>query len=257
VKPEVTASRNREGVALPLPGGKVLDGGPTRAADKTLGVLRSFIFTGQLDAGQKLPPERLLADQLGTSRLTVRYALKVLEGFGFVECKGGRGCGWWVVDAALLLSLWKEWRESSNAEELRFMLEYSEVLETEIAFFAAQRRTSEDVHSLREILTEFERAGAARFHHLFHDALAQAAHNPCLAEGVQLVSHRLFRPSDQMIPGDLDEFHRGHERVLDAVADRDPLAAREAMRLHYRFSAYALGVDDQGATRAAGQKDQM
>ena len=50
------------------------------------------IHLGQLLPGDKLPPERVLAEQLKVSRVTLREALRVLEGEGYVQTRlGARG----------------------------------------------------------------------------------------------------------------------------------------------------------------------
>src|SRR3954453_15053226 len=58
--------------------------------------LRRSIALGVVAPGEKLPPERTLADGLGVSRLTVREALRVLQGEGLIVTKRG-GSGGAVV----------------------------------------------------------------------------------------------------------------------------------------------------------------
>ncbi len=53
--------------------------------------LRRAVLTGELAAGQRLPPERTLADQLGVSRLTLRAALAALVGQGVLAVRHGSG----------------------------------------------------------------------------------------------------------------------------------------------------------------------
>jgi GntR family transcriptional regulator len=53
--------------------------------------LAARITSGQLAAGERLPPERELAESLGVSRMTVRQALSSLAGRGLVERGVGRG----------------------------------------------------------------------------------------------------------------------------------------------------------------------
>ena len=54
-------------------------------------VLIQNICTGDLPAGEKLPPEAELAEQLRVSRNTLREALKTLETFGIIESLHGQG----------------------------------------------------------------------------------------------------------------------------------------------------------------------
>lgn len=53
--------------------------------------LQAAIFDGRFVVGQKLPPERELADEFQVNRTSVREAIKVLEGLGLVAVRQGDG----------------------------------------------------------------------------------------------------------------------------------------------------------------------
>src|SRR4029079_3166877 len=63
------------------------------AYELVLEQLRRSIQLGHFLPGDKLPPERDLARQLGVSRTTVREAVRVLEGEGAVEIRRGSAGG--------------------------------------------------------------------------------------------------------------------------------------------------------------------
>ena len=222
---------------------ETVSGGPTRASDNTVHLLRSFIFTGQYEAGEKLPPERQLAEELGTSRLTIRSALKILETLGFVVATIGSRGGWWVVDADSLAARWRDWMHS-NSHQIDAMLECGEAIESEIAAFAALRRTTGDLERLEALLAEMqEAASAVGPHYAFHVALGKAARNQYLEQAMSIVGNNLFLPADRVAPGDLEEFYASHEVVAQAVADRHPEQAREAMRRHFQFSRHVFELE--------------
>src|SRR3989442_8138044 len=60
--------------------------------------LRRAIHIGTYMPGDRLPPERSLAEQLGVSRTTVREAIRVLEGQGYVEIRRGAAGGVILLD---------------------------------------------------------------------------------------------------------------------------------------------------------------
>lgn len=60
---------------------------PMQVAD----VLRARITSGEWSPGEKLPSEQALADETGTSRPTVRAALKFLASSGMVRVRQGSG----------------------------------------------------------------------------------------------------------------------------------------------------------------------
>jgi DNA-binding FadR family transcriptional regulator len=61
------------------------------AADTSAAQLRARVLSGEWAPGDRLPPERTLADEAGLNRVTVRAALKKLEAEGLVEVRQGRG----------------------------------------------------------------------------------------------------------------------------------------------------------------------
>ena len=60
-----------------------------RVAEEIVEQIRSLILTGQYAPGDKLPPERELARQLGVNRASLREALKKLEHLGLVKIRQG------------------------------------------------------------------------------------------------------------------------------------------------------------------------
>jgi DNA-binding FadR family transcriptional regulator len=59
--------------------------------------IRARIAEGELQPGDKLPPERDLAVQLGVGRNALREALRSLENAGMVELRKGRGGGAFIL----------------------------------------------------------------------------------------------------------------------------------------------------------------
>ena len=63
-----------------------------RASSAIADQIRAAILGGQLKEGERLPPERTLADQFRVSRVTVRDALRALEAMGLIAVRvGARG----------------------------------------------------------------------------------------------------------------------------------------------------------------------
>src|ERR1700726_3365404 len=60
--------------------------------------LRRAILLSVYLPGDKLPPERVHAEQLGVSRVTLREAIRVLEGEGLVEARRGATGGVVVLE---------------------------------------------------------------------------------------------------------------------------------------------------------------
>src|SRR5262245_61768856 len=76
-----------------------------RVYEHIVGQIEHAIYDGRLQAGDKLPPERQLVREFGTSRVAVREALRTLEHRGLLEVRQGATGGYFVrtADASLLL----------------------------------------------------------------------------------------------------------------------------------------------------------
>src|SRR3712207_7575074 len=62
-----------------------------RLRDQVAEMLLDMISSGDYGVGDRLPPERVLVEQLGVSRTVVREALNLLETRGLIRVEHGRG----------------------------------------------------------------------------------------------------------------------------------------------------------------------
>ena len=210
----------------------------TRASDIAERYLKSLIFSGQLTPGDRLPPERELATQLGISRITLRVALRSLETVGFLVIKLGSKGGSRVNDAASITLHWEEWMRA-HRHQLAEMLEFRRLIETEIASLAAQRRTAADLKLLKSAGSPPEEGTRplVRWHFGFHDALAKAAHNVYLEQSMHAIRGELFVPVDWVLTEHrIAQIEGVHDLILDAVRAGDPERARKEMAAHLEFS---------------------
>ena len=109
----------------------------TRLYEQVAGQISAWIDENELQAGDKLPPERELAQRLGVSRATLSQALVALEVIGVVAVRHGNGtvlkkppAARRIVDAI-----------RAHADRLPEVIETRDALETKIAALAAVRRT--------------------------------------------------------------------------------------------------------------------
>jgi DNA-binding FadR family transcriptional regulator len=207
------------------------------------------IVAGALEPGDMLPREADLATQFSVSRGVAREAIRGLEERGLVSVKHGRGATvnadveWDLFSPDVLAVLLES---AQGAEVLREYLECRRILEIEAAGLAAERATAAHLSVLADALAQMT-AGAERavsnpaaeaFYHeadiAFHRAVIAATGNRALSRMTDPI-HRalaaarrpLARP-EQRLQRSLPE----HQRILTAIADHDPTAAREAMGAH-------------------------
>jgi GntR family transcriptional repressor for pyruvate dehydrogenase complex len=211
-----------------------------RLYEKVADQFQDLIASGNLSAGDRLPNERMLAEQFAVSRTVVREALKTLAVRGLIEVRPGQGT--FVVDATgdtLSRSFQTMLNLDQGDDPYASLVEVREILEPEIAYRAALRATPENVAAMRAAVSAMDAhmddmTGFIRADDAFHLALAVATHNayvPRLLSSVVDVLHehrsRIFRTA-----GGAQRGQGHHKRILRAVEDGAPEAAREAMRGH-------------------------
>ncbi|HEY5671637.1 MAG TPA: FadR/GntR family transcriptional regulator [Anaerolineales bacterium] len=195
------------------------------------------ILAGDLKIGDQLPAERELAEQFAVSRTAVREAIKALREKGLVEIRLGRGT--FVTSGAAgavrrsLGLLLKTENGFVNLEEVR------EILEPEIAALAATRISEEYITAMTEAVETMDTAldNVEIFVEAdldFHLALAEATQNPIIPSLMDSIIDLLReqRKRTGNVEGGLARGQYHHKKILEAVIQRDPQAARKAMQDH-------------------------
>jgi GntR family transcriptional repressor for pyruvate dehydrogenase complex len=211
---------------------------PTSLVEGVCQQLAELIRGGSADEERWLPAERSLAEKLGVSRTVVREATKRLEQQGMLEIQHGTGIK--VVD-----KLHRPLNDSLSllipdvADRLSQLNEARLSIEPDAAALAAERATKEHLRTMRRIQTQLEKApdnpAAIELDIAFHHAVADASGNliyrlilDSLAEvGIASRLRTIGRIGKQTAI-------EHHAQILDAIERRDPVAAREAMRMHIR-----------------------
>lgn len=219
--------------------------------------LREHVANSGLRPGDRLPPERELAERLSVSRASVRQAIVVLEVQGMVEVRHGGGT--YLREE----SLDSEPVEDLVARRQRLpeVLEAREALEIKLVELAAQRRTEHDLAEIDAALAAMRAELAAgdlgaEGDRRFHTAITTAAHNALLAEFMGTIADEIAETRAESLrqphrpPTSLSQ----HERIAEAIRNGQPRAAVTAMRRHLRtVSRVRLLSWDPDADDAAGE----
>jgi GntR family transcriptional repressor for pyruvate dehydrogenase complex len=211
--------------------------------------LAELIRQGQLQPGDRLPPERELADRFGVSRSSVREALRILELHGLVARRPGTGT---VIASGTPQGLIR----SLTQLALHDIIELRLIVEPAVAALAAERASPADISRLEDILREQEaqiqrgETGAAA-DAAFHLAIAQATHNRALVRLAEALAEILAVSRDPCVqtPQRSRLSLQSHRQILGAIKGGSPAAARQAMEDHIRRVDLALfGVTEPGLT---------
>ncbi|MFD5226446.1 FadR/GntR family transcriptional regulator [Microbacterium sp. NPDC058342] len=211
---------------------------PVSGYQAVVGFLRREMALGRIQPGDRLPPERRLAEQLGVSRETLRQALRILEGSGQIVITRGASGGAIVQDAALDPRLIRE-EVRTRAAEIGALTEFREIVESGGAALAAARRTDADLEAMAsaqsDLAAAITKAQSRVADTAFHLALAEASGNAFVRDAVEEARVRMFEPVDLMSFDFVKESSwHAHELILDAVRRGEAQAADEAMRAHLR-----------------------
>jgi GntR family transcriptional regulator, transcriptional repressor for pyruvate dehydrogenase complex len=211
--------------------------------EETVERLGTAIRLGLLGPGDRLPPERELADQLGIARSTLRQALMSLTESGHLVAQRGRGGGTFVSDAPPLA-------ESSRVElsggHWRELLDYRIAVEIGAAVLAAERAGPEDLDPLRAQVeamrgtTDF--SAYRRADVFFHLGIAEAARSARLVAAMtevqgkmsELIAH-IAHPAPV-----LARSNEQHAALVAALERRDSSAAAYMVREHLKGTEQVL-----------------
>jgi DNA-binding GntR family transcriptional regulator len=199
--------------------------------DRVYESVKAMVMDHEIAPGARLSIEGL-ARQLEVSPTPVREALARLESDGLVVKRPNAG-----YRATDLL----------DSEALVDLFEMRLLLEPRAAALAAENAGEDDLERLRAIVGEMRRhpdSGQnypvyrlfALLDQDFHDALAQAACRPLLADAVSRLHAHLHVFRLNSAPGAAQTTIDEHQRILDAVVQRSPEKAAEAMTAHLRSS---------------------
>ncbi len=222
-----------------------------RTADDILSMLN---IEKRFSAGDRLPSENELANELGVSRTTLREAVRLLAAHQVLVTERGRGTfvrqDFHPSDAKLTL-------ESMTPEliDVRDLFEMRLIFEPEAAYYAAQRATDAELERIRhyaELEEELIAKGEdrAEVEMAFHNSIATATHNSFIGELVPLIYRSIDRAL--RLSGDFPDIIANvvedNRLLIEFLTRRNAEGARSAMRIHIIHAMDGLdnGVQTKG-----------
>ncbi|WP_410619171.1 FadR/GntR family transcriptional regulator [Amycolatopsis sp. cmx-8-4] len=202
----------------------------------TVDHLRAMIDSGELAPGSRLPAERVLCEELGIGRGSLRQALRVLDSIGYVQIRAGSGT--YVAEARdQPLSTW--FTEHDQLVEKLFDLRAT--VEPTLADRLARHATAKVVSRLEDNVAEMAKAAedgdmlrVIATDAEFHRVIAQNAGNDDVAGLLRSVLALVGeeRRAALRLPGQIRKAVDDHRAILDAIRRADPAEARERTLKH-------------------------
>ncbi len=203
--------------------------------------LSDMILNGELQVGDKLPPERKLAEHFHVSRVPIREATKILEYTGVLECVQGFG----TFVKALPINTTPTSMDHPTKEEVLDFLNIRIEMEGYAAALAAICRTEMDIQKMHDALDFIAKMGqrgeqddqvllAVHEHSkMFHQLIISATHSTSMI--------RLYASMKDILDVSVRYTMNGtssfsalqeHKHILDYIIQRNSAAAQQAMSVH-------------------------
>lgn len=210
--------------------------------DKIIRQIRELITSGQLNPGDKLPPERKLAERLGVGRSNVRDAIKKLEFYGILKTLPQSGTIVAGMGISALEGLISDVLKIENSDFFS-LVETRVLMETELAKLASLRRTDQDIKDIKAALEAYEKKVmldqvAVEEDLLFHLKIAEASKNTVLKTLMLIITPDII---NNFITLDICKDGRTrrdaleeHNVIVKHIIAQEPEKAAEAMRMHLK-----------------------
>jgi DNA-binding FadR family transcriptional regulator len=204
--------------------------------------IKYYIVSSSLKEGDPIPPEMVLAEQLGISRTVIRESLKGLQAVGLIEAIQGKG--YFVKDfniEAILDNL--PYFLEMHLNDFRSILEIRIVLEGHYLTRLIHTYTPEHIATLRSLLSELAEKCSAKnsekdiidAHSRFHCELYRHSNNNLLINLIKIFAtiHKNLTFLKRYKTSDATSFVELHRRLIDAIESHDAELARDRLISHF------------------------
>lgn len=207
--------------------------------DIIISQIRDLISSGKIKPGEKLPPERKLAEHFGVSRSQVREAITKLQIYGIVKVQPQSGTTVTGIGIVALEGLITDILKIENSD-FQSLVDTRVLLEKEAASLAAINRTSDDLIELSNALDIYENTlqvgkPAIEEDLLFHVKVAEAGKNSVLKSLMMIITPDIVKSfttlkvcSENNNKRTIEE----HRNILEMISEKNPEGAKAAMDLH-------------------------
>ena len=212
----------------------------TKLSDQIIGDILRKIGSGEFKPERPLPSESHFCAIYSVNRGVIREAISALEAKGFVQVhQGSKSTVSPTYDWDVLDPIWVS--VNANKDYYDALFKTREIIEPEIAYYAAQNASKKDISELRRILELTKRSqdsceNRAKLDAEFHKTLSRATKNPILNQlhnsitNLGMVSRTISIgfASPEVLLRTVKE----HEKIIDAVENHEPELARASMLIH-------------------------
>lgn len=219
--------------------------------DKVVSYVLTMVRDGRIAKGDRLPPERTLAEELKMSRAVVREALSALQISGYVERRAGDGT---------FLAVSPEELETTSSSHVPVSMSLVDALELrmdlEIAavVLACRRARPSDILrmeaiivAMREYVDDENYEGYLDASMDLHLSIGRAAHSAPLqmsqSRNTEKARCDQWLLAERYTPKIAERSIAEHEAIVEGIRQRDVVAATNAVWQHYNEYPTIAGED--------------
>jgi len=203
--------------------------------------IRDLINYKNLEPGDKLPSERMLAEKFGVSRGNLREAIQKLEFYGLLKSRPQSGTFVADIGQVALNGMIDDIIRLEDPE-FKDLVETRILLELKTCRLAALRRTEEDLKQMEEALNAYEKKvlngeDAVQEDLLFHLAIAEASGNRTMNNFMLIITPEIITNFEKYHVCDKNQAFMGiqeHKDIFEAIKAQDPKLAKEKMKAHFK-----------------------
>ncbi|SEE80843.1 transcriptional regulator, GntR family [Arthrobacter alpinus] len=207
--------------------------------DEAITKIKDMIISGELSAGDRLPPEKELSEKLGLSRSSLREAVKALEIIKVLDVRRGDGTYVTSLEPKLLTEAMTFIVDLHQDESIMDIFEVRRILEPAAAAMAAGRITAEEIAALRATMENIDDSTSVEqlVEHdlIFHQLITSAANNSYLASVLDALSSSTVRAriwrgltQEKAVDRTLSE----HASIIEALERGDAELAKALLTVH-------------------------
>lgn len=218
-------------------------GNRAQVADGIAEQIRRMILDSVIPSGEKLPTEGELMERFGVSRSSVREAIKILQTEHIVEIRRGKGTYVATNMGVGADPLGLRFSDQTQDEILGNLMEARALIEPEIAYAAALRRTEQQVRDMESLLDEMDSVHMrgedyTPYDCRFHALIAECTQNKVFSRLVPIINDSIIAAVIHTVhvTGSYQRGAKCHRLLLESIQKGDPEAAKAAAKKHIQQS---------------------
>ncbi len=213
----------------------------TEVQNQIISKIRDLINYKNLEPGDKLPSERMMAEKFGVSRGNLREAIQKLEFYGLLKSIPQSGTFVANIGVIALNGMVDDILQLKEPD-FKSLVETRILLELKSVRLAALRRSEEELNQIEDALNAYSEKvkkgeDAVQEDLLFHLAIANASGNSTLNTFMLKITPEIITNFEKYHVCDANQAFMGideHQAVFDAIVKQDPSLAKQKMKEHFK-----------------------